>query len=57
MMDIKEFSGRGTNDTLTEFINRNILEELTLLPNDRLVDIGCGDGMLVRLFDSHCSAA
>jgi len=49
VQDIREFSGRGTDQGLTEFINDRILRELALEPGDRLVDIGCGDGTLARL--------
>lgn len=48
MRDIHEFSGRGKDRILTEFINRRILAELGIKPHDRLVDIGCGDGTLLR---------
>jgi ubiquinone/menaquinone biosynthesis C-methylase UbiE len=48
MKDIHVFSGRGSNHILTEFINRKILTELVIEPHDRLVDIGCGDGTLLR---------
>ena len=48
MRDIHEFSGRGSNHILTEFINRRILTELGIKVNDRLVDIGCGDGTLLK---------
>jgi ubiquinone/menaquinone biosynthesis C-methylase UbiE len=47
-MDIRELSGRGTDNTLSEFINRRILIELQVTPDDHLVDIGCGDGTLLR---------
>ena len=48
MKDVRKLSGRGTDDTLTTFINRRILQELPIKPQDRLVDIGCGDGTLLR---------
>jgi ubiquinone/menaquinone biosynthesis C-methylase UbiE len=49
MRDIHEFSGRGSDPILTEFINRRILTELAITRNDKVVDIGCGDGTLLRL--------
>lgn len=48
MRDLRGFSGRGTDQAVTEFINRRILNELEVQPEDRLVDIGCGDGTLLR---------
>jgi cyclopropane fatty-acyl-phospholipid synthase-like methyltransferase len=49
MADIRKFSGRGTDETLTEFINERIFNELALQPGDSLVNIGCGDGTFMRL--------
>lgn len=48
MRDIRKFSGRGSDQALIEFINQRILKELAVEPEDRLVDIGCGDGTLLR---------
>jgi cyclopropane fatty-acyl-phospholipid synthase-like methyltransferase len=48
MTDIHKFSGRGSDCVLTEFINQRILAELAIDVHDRLVDIGCGDGTLLR---------
>jgi ubiquinone/menaquinone biosynthesis C-methylase UbiE len=53
MADLRKFSGRGTDDELTVLINRKILSELAIQPHDRLVDIGCGDGTLLRLARTH----
>jgi ubiquinone/menaquinone biosynthesis C-methylase UbiE len=47
--DIHNFAGRGSDRALTEFINRKIFDELGIQSSDRLVDIGCGDGLLLRL--------
>jgi SAM-dependent methyltransferase len=46
--DVRRFSGRGADEAATAFISRRILKELSVQPGDRLVDIGCGDGMLLR---------
>ena len=49
MRDIHEFSGRGSDHELTEFINQRVLAELAVQPEDRLVDTGCGNETLLRL--------
>jgi SAM-dependent methyltransferase len=41
-------AGRGPYRGVTEFVNRRIFNELGLRPNDRLVDIGCGNGLLIN---------
>jgi ubiquinone/menaquinone biosynthesis C-methylase UbiE len=40
--------GRGKEE-ITEAIHRRILQELALGPGDDLVDIGCGEGRLLRM--------
>jgi SAM-dependent methyltransferase len=47
--DVHVFAGRGPHRALTKFINRRIFQELALRPDDRLVDIGCGDAALLKL--------
>jgi len=47
--DIHVFAGRGRDTDLTEFINHKIFTELAIRPDDKLVDIGCGDGALLKL--------
>jgi len=42
-------SGRGGDVAATEFANRRILQSLDLVPDDFLLDIGCGDGCLLRM--------
>lgn len=46
--DIHELAGRPGKEALTEFVNSQIREHLTLNPTDIFVDIGCGDGRLLR---------
>lgn len=43
------FAGRGPYRAVTEFVNKSILTELALGPSDLLVDVGCGDGSLLKL--------
>lgn len=47
--DLHELSGRGGNKTLTEFIAKEILKALNLSESISLIDVGCGDGTLLRL--------
>jgi SAM-dependent methyltransferase len=47
--DLHILAGRGSLRETTEFVNRRIFAELSFQPEDRLVDIGCGDGLLLRL--------
>ena len=53
MVDMRTFSGRGTDQTLTELINARILKELAIEPGDSVLDIGCGGGTLMRLATSQ----
>ncbi len=47
--DVHALSGRGDEFAATEFASRRILEALDLGPEDSLLDVGCGDGCLLRL--------
>ena len=47
--DINDLSGRTGRPDLTQFVSRQIVAELHLEKTDVLVDIGCGDGTLLRL--------
>ena len=49
MVDLRKFSGRGTDQAATDFIMERILTELAIKTDDKVVDIGCGDGTLLRL--------
>jgi SAM-dependent methyltransferase len=49
MQDLHTLAGRGPFRETTEFINRRIFNELGFRPEDRFVDIGCGNGLLLRL--------
>ncbi|HJT70491.1 MAG TPA: methyltransferase domain-containing protein [Terriglobales bacterium] len=50
--DVRQLAGRGDYYDVTEFVNRNIVRELELSPEDELIDIGCGDGCLLRMAKS-----
>lgn len=47
--DIHELSGRGNEKAATEFASARILEALEPASDDVLLDIGCGDGCLLRM--------
>ena len=51
--DVHALSGRGDEVAATEFANRRILETLELAPDDALLDIGCGDGCLLRMAEGR----
>lgn len=42
-------AARGDRKDLTEFVNRRILETINLVPEDKLLDIGGGDGSLLNM--------
>ena len=47
--DIHRMAGRDDTNALTEFVNSRILEGMKFGLGDVLVDIGCGDGCLLRM--------
>ena len=49
MTDLHLLAGRGPFRAITDFVNRTIFKELAFRPDDCLVDIGCGDGLLMHL--------
>jgi SAM-dependent methyltransferase len=49
MNDLHTLAGRGPFRATTEFVNRRIFSELALGPDDRFVDVGCGNGFLLGL--------
>lgn len=51
--DVHQLDGRSGNRARTEFINRAILEVLEPEAGQSLVDIGCGDGCLLRLLKAR----
>jgi Methyltransferase domain len=53
--DIHELAARPNKKSLTEFVNRQILDALQVTPNDILVDIGCGDASLLRMANGRVS--
>ncbi len=56
-MDINELSGRSGRPDLTLYVSQNILSAMNIRQNDVLVDIGCGDGTLLKLAaKTNCTA-
>jgi SAM-dependent methyltransferase len=53
--DIHELAARPNKKTLTEFVNHHILDTIELSGDDVLVDIGCGDGSLLRMAGGQVS--
>ncbi len=47
--DINDMSGRDGQPDITRHISECIAEELGLEENDSLVDVGCGDGTLIKI--------
>lgn len=55
--DPNELSGRTGRPDLTAFVCKSIVSRLSTSPSDTLVDIGCGDGTLIRLVSGVVSQA
>lgn len=53
--DSHVLSGRGDDVAATEFANSRILQALDLAPDDTLLDIGCGNGCLLRTAEGRVS--
>lgn len=52
--DIHAMSGRDGRHDITMFVSQKIYNELNVLEKDVLLDVGCGDGTLLRI-DSDAS--
>lgn len=50
---VRMLAGRGGDDVSTEFANARILEALEPTQADVLLDIGCGDGCLLRMAEGR----
>lgn len=48
-------AGRDDRTAMTEFVNTKIVEILDPLPSDVVLDIGCGDGCLLRKLQGKVS--
>jgi hypothetical protein len=46
--DPHKLAGRDGREAVTDFVTSQILERLDLQPQDILIDIGCGDGRLLK---------
>jgi len=51
--DINELSGRPNRSDITNFVNMEIAAKMEFTREDVLVDIGCGDGTLLKLAKEH----
>ena len=50
LRDVEDLAFRGRNTgEVTRRVNAGITREVALMPDDDLVDIGCGDGTLLRM--------
>jgi ubiquinone/menaquinone biosynthesis C-methylase UbiE len=52
--DVNELSGRTGRADLTDFVASNIAARLAMKPGEVLVDIGCGDGSVLRKASQGC---
>lgn len=50
---VESLAGRGDDAVGTAYANARILEALDPAPDDVLLDIGCGDGCLLRMAESR----
>lgn len=48
MRDLHILAGRGPFRRTTAFVNQRIFKELEFRPEDRFVDVGCGNGVLLQ---------
>ena len=48
MRDLHSLAGRGPFRRTTAFVNQRIFDELAFRPDDRFVDVGCGNGFLLQ---------
>src|SRR5437016_11818434 len=55
--EMHQMAGRGDKEALTEFTNKSILSQMGFGPDDVLVDIGCGDGLLLSMASGRTSTA
>lgn len=52
-----KLAGRGDKVEMTNFVNDIILQRLNPRPSDSLLDVGCGDGLLLRKCIDRVSSA
>lgn len=45
---LDKLSGRDAREYLTDYINKQIIRNMSFSPNDCVLDIGCGDGSLLK---------
>ncbi len=59
-MELMEWCVNGkplTNEEYEKYILNDVLESISILPKDELLDLGCGCGYQLKYFEKNCKSA